>query len=144
MLCKFEQWFVSNSVTNLAISKKLNSLVLMVKAYTRHMCISNIVYEQFLFQLWQDWQTLSVDVLSVMHFCMDLDFTVFICFFMLSNKDCYNQVFDWTTLILNNPLTWCRCGPCKIIAPKFEKLSEKYLDVVFLKLDCNQENKVNL
>lgn len=36
----------------------------------------------------------------------------------------------------------CRCGPCKVMAPKFQELSEKYLDVVFLKLDCNQENKV--
>ncbi|OAY71938.1 Thioredoxin F-type, chloroplastic [Ananas comosus] len=34
-----------------------------------------------------------------------------------------------------------RCGPCKVIAPKFQELSEKYLDVVFLKLDCNNENK---
>ncbi|XP_027087186.1 thioredoxin F, chloroplastic [Coffea arabica] len=33
------------------------------------------------------------------------------------------------------------CGPCKIIAPKFQELSEKYHDVVFLKLDCNQDNK---
>ncbi|KAL3520489.1 hypothetical protein ACH5RR_018638 [Cinchona calisaya] len=33
------------------------------------------------------------------------------------------------------------CGPCKIMAPKFQQLSEKYLDVVFLKLDCNQENR---
>ncbi|XP_031476977.1 thioredoxin F-type, chloroplastic-like [Nymphaea colorata] len=34
-----------------------------------------------------------------------------------------------------------RCGPCKVMAPKFEKLSGKCLDVVFLKLDCNEENK---
>ncbi|KAK9998127.1 hypothetical protein SO802_017730 [Lithocarpus litseifolius] len=27
------------------------------------------------------------------------------------------------------------------MAPKFQELSQKYLDVVFLKLDCNQENK---
>ncbi|XP_059438510.1 thioredoxin F-type, chloroplastic isoform X2 [Corylus avellana] len=33
------------------------------------------------------------------------------------------------------------CGPCKVMAPKFQQLSEKLLDVVFLKLDCNQENK---
>ncbi|PNX76241.1 thioredoxin F-type chloroplastic-like [Trifolium pratense] len=33
------------------------------------------------------------------------------------------------------------CGPCKVIAPKYKELSEKYLDVVFLKLDCNQDNK---
>lgn len=28
-----------------------------------------------------------------------------------------------------------------MIAPKYQQLSEKYLDVLFLKLDCNQENK---
>lgn len=33
------------------------------------------------------------------------------------------------------------CGPCKVIAPKYQKLSEKYDDVIFLKLDCNQDNK---
>lgn len=37
---------------------------------------------------------------------------------------------------------FCRCGPCKVIAPKYKELAEKYLDVVFLKLDCNQDNKV--
>ncbi|GAY69537.1 hypothetical protein CUMW_289870, partial [Citrus unshiu] len=34
------------------------------------------------------------------------------------------------------------CGPCKVIAPKFQELAKKYSDVIFLKLDCNQENKV--
>ncbi|XVF41476.1 hypothetical protein PTKIN_Ptkin01aG0282700 [Pterospermum kingtungense] len=43
------------------------------------------------------------------------------------------------TLVLDMYTQWC--GPCKVIAPKFQELSEKYLDVVFLKLDCNQENK---
>ncbi|XP_073315206.1 thioredoxin F1, chloroplastic-like [Primulina huaijiensis] len=33
------------------------------------------------------------------------------------------------------------CGPCKVMAPKFQRLSEKYDDVIFLKLDCNQDNK---
>ncbi|KAJ4967832.1 hypothetical protein NE237_014533 [Protea cynaroides] len=33
------------------------------------------------------------------------------------------------------------CGPCKVMSPKFQELSEKHLDVVFMKLDCNQENK---
>ncbi|XP_060212378.1 thioredoxin F2, chloroplastic-like [Lycium barbarum] len=33
------------------------------------------------------------------------------------------------------------CGPCKVIAPKYQELSKKYDDVVFLKLDCNQDNR---
>ncbi|GJV85966.1 thioredoxin F-type 1 [Tanacetum coccineum] len=33
------------------------------------------------------------------------------------------------------------CGPCKVIAPKFKKLAEEHLDVVFLKLDCNKDNR---
>ncbi|MED6222703.1 hypothetical protein PIB30_066907 [Stylosanthes scabra] len=43
------------------------------------------------------------------------------------------------TVVLDMYTQWC--GPCKVMAPKFQELSEKYLDVVFLKLDCNQENK---
>ncbi|KAK4745731.1 hypothetical protein SAY87_012043 [Trapa incisa] len=42
-------------------------------------------------------------------------------------------------VVLDMYTQWC--GPCKIMAPKFQKLSETYLDVVFLKLDCNQDNK---
>ncbi|KAI3757120.1 hypothetical protein L6452_04653 [Arctium lappa] len=42
-------------------------------------------------------------------------------------------------VVLDMYTQWC--GPCKMIAPKIEELAEKYLDVVFLKLDCNQENK---
>lgn len=33
------------------------------------------------------------------------------------------------------------CGPCKLLAPKIEALVDEYPDVVFLKMDCNQENK---
>ncbi|PIN23221.1 Thioredoxin [Handroanthus impetiginosus] len=43
------------------------------------------------------------------------------------------------TVVLDMYTQWC--GPCKIMAPKFQQLSEKYKDVVFLKLDCNQENR---
>ncbi|KAK7394653.1 hypothetical protein VNO78_15188 [Psophocarpus tetragonolobus] len=43
------------------------------------------------------------------------------------------------TVVLDMYTQWC--GPCKVMAPKFQELSQKYEDVVFLKLDCNQENK---
>ncbi|CAK7340153.1 unnamed protein product [Dovyalis caffra] len=43
------------------------------------------------------------------------------------------------TVVLDMYTQWC--GPCKLIAPKFQNLSQKYDDVVFLKLDCNQDNK---
>ncbi|XP_008787736.1 thioredoxin F, chloroplastic-like [Phoenix dactylifera] len=42
-------------------------------------------------------------------------------------------------VVLDMYTQWC--GPCKVIAPKFQELSEKHLDVVFLRLDCNQENR---
>jgi thiol-disulfide isomerase/thioredoxin len=42
-------------------------------------------------------------------------------------------------VVLDMYTQWC--GPCKLIAPKIEALAEEYPDVVFLRLDCNQENK---
>ncbi|KAJ4892722.1 hypothetical protein Rs2_19536 [Raphanus sativus] len=42
-------------------------------------------------------------------------------------------------VVLDMYTQWC--GPCKVIAPKYKDLSEKYEDVVFLKLDCNPENR---
>jgi thioredoxin 1 len=35
-------------------------------------------------------------------------------------------------VVVDYSTTWC--GPCKVIAPKFEELSEKYSDAVFLKV----------
>ncbi|CAB9508453.1 Thioredoxin F-type, chloroplastic [Seminavis robusta] len=35
-------------------------------------------------------------------------------------------------VIVDYSTTWC--GPCKVIAPKFDELSEKYPDAVFLKV----------
>ncbi|PWA39536.1 thioredoxin F-type 1 [Artemisia annua] len=46
------------------------------------------------------------------------------------------------TVVLDMYTQWC--GPCKVIAPKFKQLAEEHLDVVFLKLDCNKDNRVCL
>ncbi|CAJ1953520.1 unnamed protein product [Cylindrotheca closterium] len=35
-------------------------------------------------------------------------------------------------VVVDYSTTWC--GPCKVIAPKFDELSEKYADAVFLKV----------
>ncbi|XP_016439802.1 thioredoxin F-type, chloroplastic [Nicotiana tabacum] len=43
------------------------------------------------------------------------------------------------TVVVDMYTQWC--GPCKVIAPKFQELSKNYNDVVFLKLDCNQDNR---
>ncbi|KAF8097932.1 hypothetical protein N665_0279s0061 [Sinapis alba] len=42
-------------------------------------------------------------------------------------------------VVLDMYTQWC--GPCKVIAPKYKELSQKYQDMVFLKLDCNEDNK---
>ncbi|KFK25880.1 hypothetical protein AALP_AA8G174200 [Arabis alpina] len=42
-------------------------------------------------------------------------------------------------VVLDMYTQWC--GPCKVMAPKYKELSEKHLDMVFLKLDCNEDNK---
>lgn len=58
------------------------------------------------------------------------------------NKDTFWPIVNAAgdkIVVLDMYTQWC--GPCKVIAPRFKELSEKHLDVVFLKLDCNQENK---
>lgn len=58
------------------------------------------------------------------------------------NKDTFWPIVNAAgdkTVVLDMYTQWC--GPCKVIAPKFKELAEKYGDVVFLKLDCNEENR---
>jgi len=35
-------------------------------------------------------------------------------------------------VVIDYSTTWC--GPCKVIAPKFDELSDKYPDAIFLKV----------
>ncbi|KAI8919129.1 thioredoxin-domain-containing protein [Powellomyces hirtus] len=34
------------------------------------------------------------------------------------------------------------CGPCKAVAPRFEKLADQYKDVVFLKVDVDENQAI--
>ncbi|KAI1318503.1 hypothetical protein EDD11_006385 [Mortierella claussenii] len=44
-------------------------------------------------------------------------------------------------VIVDFHATWC--GPCKLIAPTFQKLSEEYSDVEFIKVDVDELNDVS-
>lgn len=58
------------------------------------------------------------------------------------NKDTFWPIVNAAgdkAVVLDMFTQWC--GPCKVMAPKFQGLAEKYNDVVFLKLDCNEENR---
>merc|ERR1712071_95797 len=44
-------------------------------------------------------------------------------------------------VIVDYSTTWC--GPCKVIAPKFEEMSDKYPDAVFLKVIGDSSNEAS-
>ena len=52
-----------------------------------------------------------------------------------------NEVPQDKKVIIDFFADWC--GPCKRIAPEYEKLSEKYTDVIFLKVDADASEKLS-
>ena len=57
------------------------------------------------------------------------------------NKENFEQtVSDNDMVIVDFWASWC--GPCKTFAPIFEKVSEKFPDVVFAKVETDQQQEL--
>ncbi|GAA0151551.1 oxidoreductase [Lithospermum erythrorhizon] len=60
---------------------------------------------------------------------------------LVTTKDIWDQKLseaknDGKTVIANFSATWC--GPCRVIAPFYSELSEKYTSLMFLTIDVDE------
>ncbi|KAG9327056.1 hypothetical protein KVV02_006533 [Mortierella alpina] len=54
----------------------------------------------------------------------------------------FNELIDsGKKVIVDYHATWC--GPCKVIAPRFEKFSGEFTEVEFVKVDVDELNEVS-
>lgn len=58
----------------------------------------------------------------------------------LTKENFRDTIADNETVIVDFWADWC--GPCKTFAPTFEEASEKYSDVVFAKVDTEEEQEL--
>ncbi|KAI8852181.1 thioredoxin [Chytridium lagenaria] len=52
----------------------------------------------------------------------------------------FNELIKSGQIVVDFHATWC--GPCRMIAPKINEFSQKYSNVVFVKLDVDDVAKV--
>lgn len=56
------------------------------------------------------------------------------------NEKEFNEVYDKGVVLVDFFATWC--GPCKMVAPVLEELSEEMKNVTFVKVDVDQETEL--
>ncbi|TPX56190.1 hypothetical protein PhCBS80983_g04716 [Powellomyces hirtus] len=59
---------------------------------------------------------------------------------IVSTQDEFNSIIKSSPVVIDFHATWC--GPCKMIAPKFEEFSNKYSGATFLKIDVDEVPEV--
>ncbi|KNC98863.1 thioredoxin [Spizellomyces punctatus DAOM BR117] len=59
---------------------------------------------------------------------------------VVTTADEFNQIIKDNEIVIDFHATWC--GPCKMIAPKFEEFSKKYSKAVFIKIDVDEVPEV--
>ncbi|KAI5061491.1 hypothetical protein GOP47_0024000 [Adiantum capillus-veneris] len=57
------------------------------------------------------------------------------------HQELIRTVPNWALVVVDFTASWC--GPCKFIAPVFAELSEKYPNLVFLKVDVDEMNAIS-
>jgi len=67
--------------------------------------------------------------MSLVHVVKDMDD------FRTQLKDAANKL-----VVVDFYATWC--GPCKMIAPKLEDMAQQFTDVIFLKVDVDDNEEV--
>ena len=53
-----------------------------------------------------------------------------------ASNDNFNDLIKEGTVIIDVFATWC--GPCKMLGPVVEELSNKYTDIKFIKVDSDE------
>lgn len=59
---------------------------------------------------------------------------------MTSLSELQALIKDKKAVAIDFYATWC--GPCRMISPRFEALSEKFPNVVFVKVDVDQAGEI--
>ena len=60
---------------------------------------------------------------------------------VISNKSEFDEFTKTGLVVVDFFAEWC--GPCKVIAPKFEDLSKKHQEIKFCKVDVDEASEIS-